>query len=50
MGWTMREYVIDGIKIKVIRESKSDGPTILEHMVNYLLDLMESSEVEVKEE
>ena len=46
----MREYVVDGVKIKVIRESKTDGPTILEHMINYLLDLMDSSDTVVKEE
>ena len=45
----LTEYVIDGIKVRVKRETVSEGPTILEHMVNYLLDLMDKEKAKKEE-
>ena len=40
----MSEYVIEGIKCKVYREFDSKGPSILEHTIDYLLNLLEEKD------
>lgn len=46
----MREYYVDGNKYTVYRDFDSVGPSILEHTVDYLLNLLEEYQKESIEE